>query len=172
MVDQSEIDRLEREFTAYLILGSDVAENRFNDKQRAGTAYRIEDRDGLLVKQKSEYIGEAEKYTADYVEYEALLNGIKDIKLNLPAGAIDLRIRTANATLNDQLSGNSNPYNTRGMAKLAEGELNAFRAWEIEKKSEAESDRIQSTIHSAEASFRGGGTEFAPGLNGKRVKLY
>lgn len=171
MVNQEEIEKLERIFTAYLVTGSEVVENRSNDMQRAGVAYQIEDHTCHLIKRKSEFIGEDEKYTPEYVEYEALLNGIEDVKRNLPAKAIDLQIRTANTTVANQLSKNGNPLGTRGLAELVKGELSTFRDWEIEQEAEADSDRIRSINHHAEGSFHGGGTKFAPGSGEGIVKV-
>lgn len=171
MVDQEEIEKLERIFTAYLLTGSEVVENRSNDMQRAGIAYQIEDHTCRLIKKKSEFMGEHKKYTPEYVEYEALLSGIEDVKQSLPAKAIDLQIRTANTTVVDQLSKSDNPMGPRGLADLAKCELATFRDWEVKEEAEDNSERIRSINHSAEGSFRGGGTKFVPGSGEGYVKV-
>lgn len=152
----------EGSFRIFLIIGSEVVENTSNENKRASIAHQINGTESV-IKKKSRFLGECEKYNEEYVEYEALLGGIEDMERNMPVRMIDLRVWTDNPAVVDQLNGQVNSDELDGLNKLAKRKLSMFQSCEIEHVPESESDQVQLVHAHADSAFFGGGTEHEVG---------
>ena len=94
-----------------IVLTTDGASrNNQNKTEREAAFGYLAERDDELVTEQSEYLGQGPQYTNNFAEYQAVINGVREINNRFSNDEIDLHIKSDSEILVKQLAGE---YNTK-----------------------------------------------------------
>jgi len=126
-----------------IILAADGAcqNNQNGEIREAAIGYLIE-KDGEVIVDESKYIGQGDQFTNNRAEYEAVINGVRDIKNRFDANQVTLHIQTDSQLLVEQIAGSYSAKKMKELYDICMTELGSFDNWQAERVSESTGNRI------------------------------
>ena len=137
-----------------IILATDGA-SRNNQKrtEREATFGYLVERDDELIAEQSEYLGQGSQYTNNFAEYQAVINGIREVSQRFSTDQIDLHIQSDSEILVKQLVGEYNAKKMKDQYDICVDELSSLNNWEVEHVSQSPGNRIDRADGLAEEAF-------------------
>jgi ribonuclease HI len=136
-----------------LAVNANARNNSHSQYRKAAIGYTIEEGDERIA-EASEYLGKGKKYTNNYGEYRAVINGIQEVKQQRVADQVHLQIRTSSKLLLNHLINASNVNKMKKQYNTCMEELRAFCSWEPEYVSEEPGNCIDRADNLADAAFK------------------
>ena len=127
--------------------------NNQNRELREGSFGYLIEQNNELVDEVSEYIGQGPKYTNNYAEYQAVINGVRHIKRLFPNREISLSIKSDSELLVKQITGE---YSVNKMEEVYEEcieELSSLKTWQVEHVSKFPGNSIERADNLAAEAF-------------------
>jgi len=126
-----------------IILTTDGASrnNQNRTEREAALGYLIE-RDGELIAEQSEYLGQGPQYTNNFSEYQAVINGVREVSQRFSNDQIDLQIKSDSEILVKQLAGEYSAKKMKDQYDICVDELSSLNNWEVEHVSQSPGNRV------------------------------
>lgn len=129
-----------------LILATDGAapNNQSRERREASIGYLIQ-QEGKTALERSEYLGQGPKYTNNFAEYRAIIEGVSEIEELYDPAEAELVIETDSQLVVEQVSGSwsVNNANLRTLHSELLTMLDEFDEWRMNHVSESTGNRIE-----------------------------